>query len=161
MNKYWRKLESFFDMMIVPALLVLLVYVVVDVFFTDFKYAYETQFFYADLFVISVFLGDLSFKFKRATSWKGFLKREWLEILAITPFFWVFRLIEGIARVGELVQEIIHIATRGGRLARLFAAIGLVGTRSNRFTNFVRKITGSDRFEEASKFFQHPKEHDN
>ena len=159
MKEIWEHVENFFDKMIVPALIVLLIYVIVDVFFTDFKYSYENYFFYADMFIISIFVGDLSFKFKRAASWKGFLRREWLEIIAIIPFFWIFRLVESIARVGELVQEIIHIVTRGGRLARLLAALGLVGTRDNRFANFVRKITGSERFEEAAKFFSHPKEH--
>lgn len=62
--------------MIVPALLVLMAIIVADLFFTEIKYEYEHYFFYADLGVIPVFLGDLSFKFKRATTWKEFLKHE-------------------------------------------------------------------------------------
>lgn len=160
MTDIWKKIEAFFDTMIVPALLVILVIVVADVFFTDFKYQHETYFFYADLFVIGVFVGDLSFKFKRAASWKGFLRKEWLEIIAVFPFFWIFRLIESVARIGELVQEIIHLIARGGRFARLFAALGLVGTRENRFSAFLERLTGSEKFKDAAKFFRHPLEHD-
>lgn len=158
MEEFWKNLEKFFDRMIVPALLVLIVIVVADVFFTDYKYVYEQQFFYADLFVIFVFVGDLSFKFKHAKSTKKFFRHEWLEILAVIPFFWVFRLIESVARVGELVQEIVHLVTRGGRIARLFAALGLAGTRENRFKQFLNKIFRSDRFEKAASFFRHPDE---
>ncbi len=158
MKRFWRELESFFDKMIVPALFVLIVIVVADIFFTEVKYEYEQYFFYADLLVILIFVGDLSFKFKRASSWEGFLKREWLEILAVAPFFWIFRLVESAVRVGELVQEIVHLVTRGGRLARLFAVFGFFGSRHERFNSFVKKLTKSDRFEEASKFFKHPEE---
>ena len=158
MRPFSKKLEWFFDKMIVPALLVLLVIVIVDVFYTGLKYEYSTEFLAADLFVLFVFAGDLSFKFRRAASWQGFLRREWLEILAVIPFFWVFRLIESVARIGELVQEIIHLVARGSRLARLFAVFGLVGTRHNRFQDFLKRISKSDRFHEAAKFFQHPHE---
>ncbi len=154
----WSRVERFFDLMIVPALLVLVVIVVADIFFTDFKYTYETYFFYADVLVISIFVGDLSFKFKRAKNWKGFLRREWLEILAVIPFFWIFRLVDSVVRVGELLQEIVHLVARGGRLMRLFAALGLVTSRHERFSEFLRKVTGTDRFEDAAEFFKHPYE---
>jgi len=158
MNDFWRKVELFFDKLIAPALILLLFYVIVDVFFTEFKYRHEPYFLFLDLTIISVFVGDLSFKFKRAANWKGFLKDEWLEILAIVPFFWIFRFIESVVRVGELAQEIIHLFARGGRLVRLFAAFGLTGTRSKRFADFIERVTRSRRFEEASKFFRHPNE---
>ncbi len=150
--------EKFFDKMIVPALLVLVVIVVADIFFTDLKYEYETYFFYADVLVISIFVGDLSFKFRRASDWPGFLRREWLEILAVIPFFWIFRLVDSVVRIGELVQEIVHLVTRGGRFVRLFAALGLVGSRHERFSRFLERILKTARFRDASEFFKHPNE---
>jgi len=160
MNSFWKKVELFFDKLIVPALLVLLVIVIADIFFTEMKYQYEAQFLYAEVLVVAVFVGDLSFKFKRAASLKGFIREEWLEIIAIIPFFWVFRLVETVVRVGELVQEIIHIFARGTRLARFFAAFGLVGSRHEVFKKFLRKLTRSERFDRAAEFFKHPEEHD-
>jgi len=158
MRGFWKQVEQFFDRMIVPALLMILIIVVADIFFTDVKYSYEQYFFYADLFVIGTFVGDLSFKFKRAASWKGFLRNEWLEIIAIVPFFWIFRLVESIVRIGELVQEIIHIIARGGRLVRLAAAFKVTVDRHERFAEFIGKLFDRERFEEAVKFYKHPDE---
>ncbi len=158
MRRFWARLEWFFDKMIVPALLVLLVIVIADIFFTGFKYEYERYFLYADLVVLSIFVGDLSFKFRRAASWGGFLRREWLEIIAVMPFFWIFRLLEGAIRIGELAQEILHLIARGGRFARLFAAFSVVVPRHERFAKFLSKVTRTERFEEAVKFYRHPDE---
>ncbi len=154
----WSALERFFDKMILPALLVLVFIVIADVFFTDFKYEYEIYFLYADLAVLSIFVGDLSFKFKRAKSWEGFLRREWLEVIAVLPFFWIFRLLDSVIRLGELAQEILHLLARSGRFVRLFAAFGVVTSRHKRFSDFVEKITRTNRFEEATKFYKHPEE---
>jgi len=156
MKEFWKRIEILFDKLIVPALVVLLIIVVADIFFTEFKYKHEIYFLYADIAVITVFVGDLSFKFKRAKNWQGFLKKEWLEILAVIPFFWIFRLVESVVRVGELLQEIIHLVARGGRFVRLFAALGLTSSRHERFSEFLRKITGTDRFEDTAEFFKHP-----
>lgn len=158
MNSFWEKLELFFDRMIAPALIILLIIVIFDIFLTELKYAYENYFLYADILVISIFLGDLSFKFKHASNIKGFLSKEWLEILAIIPFFWIFRLVESIVRIGELLQEIIHLFARGGRLVRFFAVFSFTGSRHQRFERFMKKLTGSDRFKEAANFFKHPEE---
>lgn len=156
MKPILRKLEVFFDRMITPALLALVVIVVADIFFTDLKYEYEMYFLYLDIFVISIFVGDLSFKFKRAANWKGFLRREWLEILAIIPFFWIFRLIESIVRVGELLQEFIHLIARGGRLVRFLAVFNLTASRHERFKKLLDKLNKNKRFEEAAEFFKPP-----
>lgn len=159
MNIVFRKLESFFDRMIVPALLVLILIIVADIFFTEFKYSYERYFFYADLFVLGVFVGDLSFKLRAASTFEGFLKDEWLEIIAVVPFFWIFRLLESVVRIGEIIQEILHLVARGGRFARLFAAFNISASRDDRFAMFLRKITRTDWFDEAAKFYRHPKEY--
>lgn len=153
----FRELENFFDRMILPALMVLLVIVIADLFFTGYKYQYETYFLMADLAVLLVFIGDLSFKFRRAASWEGFLKEEWLEIIAVMPFFWIFRIIEGVVRLGELAQEVLHLIARSGRFVRLFAAFNIAtGARDQRFRNFLKRLTGSERFDDASRFYRHP-----
>lgn len=158
MNSVFKRVERFFDRMIVPALLLLVVIVVADLFFTEFKYEHEAYFFYMDLVVLGVFVGDLSFKFHEAKNWEGFLKNEWLEIIAVTPFFWIFRLVESVVRIGEIVQEVLHLFARGGRFARLFAAFSVTNSRNERFANFVKMITGSERFEKAADFYRHPRE---
>lgn len=160
MSGFWKKVEWFFDKMIVPALFLILAIVVADLFFTEFKYEYERYFLYADLLVIGTFLGDLSFKFRRAASWKGFLKREWMEIIAIMPFFWIFRLVESIVRIGELVQEILHLIARGGRFMRLAAVFNISVSRHERFADFLERIVDIERFEEAVYFYRHPHEDD-
>ena len=165
MGRLQKKLELFFDKMIVPALLMLLVIVVADLFFHDFKVEYKNYFNYGHYFIYFVFLGDLSFRFKKAKTFSEFLHKEWIEILAITPFFYVFRVIESIVRLGELGQELLHLLSRSSRFARLasrttrlFAGVETLKTRDERFRDFLNRIPLIHRLEKWAELFKHPDE---
>ncbi len=148
------------DFLVVPALLVVLVIVVVELFFTEIAHHYDVWINMADTAVIAVFAIDLSFKWRRATEWEGFVRKHWLEIIAITPFFYVFRVFElvWVASTAEIGQETAHLAegARSGRLTQFFRSAE--ATRSARFGRFIRFFSRAPRFAKAAEFFKHPGE---
>ncbi len=160
MHPYLEKIEHVADALVVPALLVVLVIVVLELFFTETAHHYDAWINFADLMVILVFAVDLSFKFHRASTWEGFLKGHWLEIIAITPLFYFFRIVEvlRIPSAAELGQEGAHLAegARSGRFTAMFRSSEMA--RSTRFGRFVRFFSRAPRFAKAAEFFKHPKE---
>ena len=161
MRPFFEKVEKTADALIVPALLVVAVILTLELFFTDLAHDYHSLINYADYMIIGIFATDLSFKLYRASTWKGFLKNHWLEIIAIMPFFMVFRFFEFLRflSTAELGQEAAHLAegTRSGRLTEFFRTSE--AARSSRFTRFIRPISRSPRLAEAADFFKHPDEH--
>lgn len=160
MHPVLEKIEKITDALVLPALLAVLVIVILELFFTETAHHYDTWINFADFVIILIFTVDLSFKFHRASTWEGFLKGHWLEILAITPLFYMFRFLEvfrvpGVAEVG---QETAHLAegARSGRFSTFFRSSEMA--RSTRFGRFIRFLSRSPRFAKAAEFFKHPDE---
>lgn len=151
----WDKLKNAADMLVGPALLVILVVILLEVFLPDFAHHYHTQILIADYAAISVFVVDLGFKFKRASEWKSFLRKYWLEIIAIMPGFILFRMLDTffvITRSAELSQDAIHLATRSERLAALAGGSEL--TRAARFERVMLGLARTPRLARAIDFYK-------
>ena len=152
-----EKIHDWTDRLVGPALLVILIVVLLEVFMPDLAHKYHTAILIADYSAISVFIVDLSFKFNRASTWEGFLKHYWLEIIAIMPGFIVFRILETffvITRSAELSQDAIHLATRSERLAAVFSSGEL--SRVARIERLTRGLTRTPRVGKAAKFYDEP-----
>ena len=152
-----EKIHDWTDRLVGPALLVILIVVLLEVFMPDLAHKYHTAILIADYSAISVFIVDLSFKFNRASTWEGFLKHYWLEIIAIMPGFIVFRILETffvITRSAELSQDAIHLATRSERLAAVFSSGEL--SRVARIERLTQGLTRTPRFAKAAKFYDEP-----
>ena len=152
-----EKIHNWTDRLVGPALLVILVVVLLEVFMPDLAHRYHTAILVADYAAITVFLVDLSFKFKRASTWKGFIKHYWLEIIAVMPGFILFRILDTlfvITRSAELGQDAIHLATRSERLAALFSSGEL--SRAARLERLTRGLARTPRFAKAAKFYDEP-----
>lgn len=161
MHPYLEKIEGITDALIVPALLAILGIVVLELFFTEVAHHYHGFIAILDNIIIAVFVIDLAFKLNHATTVEGFLKSHWLEVIAIMPFFLVFRLVEGIFIAADLLdlgQHTAHLAegARSGRLAEIFRSPEL--SRSTRFGRFLRAFSRSPRFAKAAEFYRHPNE---
>lgn len=161
MHPYLKKIEKITDSLIVPALLAIFVIVILELFFPDTAHHYHGIIALTDNIAISIFIIDVAFKFHRASTWEGFLKNHWLEVIAIMPFFLVFRLVEGIFIAVDIVdigQHTAHLAegARSSRFAEFFRT-GELG-RSTRFGRFLRAFSRSPRFAKAAEFFRHPNE---
>lgn len=160
MHPYLEDIEWTADKLIVPALFVVAVILAVELFLPELAHEYHSLINYADYAVILVFAVDLSFKLCEASTWEGFLRDYWLEIIAITPFFLVFRTIEFLRVLSgaDLSQDAAHLAEglRSGRLTEMFRTTEAM--RSTRFARFIRPISRSPRLARAAEFFRHPDE---
>lgn len=142
-------LEKVIDKLIFPALIILLVIVVLEFFYVDFVHEHHLYIEIIDGFVILIFLIDLIFKYFKVRNIPNFLKKYWLEIIAVIPFFWIFRAFEGFARIFGLVEEttkegqqILHI---GVEIAK--GEEGVVkASRASRFEKFLKPLSRTPRF---------------
>ncbi|MBI1970440.1 hypothetical protein HYS47_01710 [Candidatus Woesearchaeota archaeon] len=132
MRKFLHYLHLVVDKLIFPSLLVILLLVVLELFFPAVAAPYRNLIDAIDLAIIILFVIDLSFKYARATSVRGFLRQYWIEIIAVIPFFLLFRMVEGITRVlgaaGETTKETQQLVHLGSGLSKQ-AEHELIGTR--------------------------------
>jgi hypothetical protein len=106
MKRWLHEVEIIVDR-IIPYLVVLIILIVIaDIFFTNYVEPYHLLIESIDYFIISVFVIDLIFKFNRVRKFKIFLRKYWLDILAVFPFFLLFRAIEEIALILRLEKEV-------------------------------------------------------
>lgn len=189
MKKWLHKLEVIVDKSIPYLLLLLLVLILLEIFFKETAEHYALQIDIADYFIIFAFVIDLTFKYMRVKNIKKFIRHFWLDILAVFPFFLVFRVFEAIAglvstTISEGVasfQAILHEsieAERGGvklvekegaralrvveeEGAKIAARAERLGkvSRSSRFARFLRPILRFPRFLKAVPFYEKPTGH--
>ena len=121
-----------------------------------------------------MFIIDLIFKFNRVRQFKVFLRKYWLDIIAVFPFFLLFRVFEEVVSFFRISSElsrgqnIIHSGLEIERLAKeetllreleeggkLFQE-GEKLTRTEELTKIVRPITRTPRMLEAVTFYEKP-----
>ncbi len=124
MKPWLHKLEIFADKVIPYLVLILLILIGLDFFYHETILPYEEEILVLDYFIVLVFIVDLSFKYYRVKNAKTFLKKYWLDIIAVFPFFLIFRLVEEIiilTRISESLgesQKFIHTGVEIGRISR-------------------------------------------
>lgn len=124
MHPILKKLEHLTDRIIPFLLIVLAVILVAEFFFKAIAEVYRTEIIIADYIIIFFFTLDLIYKFNRVRKTKLFLKKYWLDILAVFPFFLIFRLIEEFLLFFRISQEIgegqkfFHIGLEAEKLAK-------------------------------------------
>ena len=96
MKKWMHKIEVIVDKLIPYMLVILLIIIVLDLGFHEIAEHYHSYILIADYLVIGIFVLDLTFKYIRIRKIPLFLKTCWLDIIAVFPFFLVFRAFEGI-----------------------------------------------------------------
>jgi len=155
MDLNWERVRDVTDMLVGPALVIILAVILLEIFLPDLAHNYHTEILVADYAAILVFVVDLGFKFQRATEWESFLRKYWLEIIAIMPGFIVFRVLDTffvITRSAELSQDAIHLATRSERLAALAGGSEL--TRVARFERVMLGLARTPRLARAIDFYK-------
>lgn len=178
MKKWMHKIEVLVDKIIPYMLVLLLAIIVIDLGFHEIAEHYHTYIFIADYLVIGVFVADLVFKWIRIRKIPLFLKKCWLDIIAVFPFFLVFRAVESIAGLFSktfsegfsIVQSILHegveiekegakilegVEKEGSKVAKEAGKFGKV-SRTNKFARFLRPIFRAPRFVKALPFFESP-----
>lgn len=114
MESWGKRVEIVVDKLI-PYVVVLLLAVIVLQFATpDWVHEHEIYIQVFDYFIMLVFGIDLVFKYRRVHHFSEFMRKYWLDVVAIFPFYLVFRIFEEsflIFRAGEQlsdIQPLIH-----------------------------------------------------
>lgn len=150
MRKKTSKLEVFVDSLIPLALFLIIIITVAEVFFLKIVQPYYYIIDAVDLLIVFIFVIDLGFKYRHAKSIPDFLKRYWIYIIAVFPFFLVFRLLERFYHISTLSSGTTIILGR-------YIATFLNETRIARFAEFFRFMGISTRLVRAFYFYEHPK----
>lgn len=148
MHIYLVKLHKITDYLIPYAIVVLAIDFIIHFFFPIIHSQYGIVFIILQILSLAVFAIDLGFKFHRASSWPNFLKTSWFDILALFPFFLVFRMFETLGLVGELSGAVSDVQ-------------GAVGTgsdieRRTHLERFIQPLLKSPRFFKILHFYNKP-----
>ena len=129
MHPFFKRLEHFTDR-IIPYLLFLLgIIITLEFGFKAKAELYYTYILAADWIIIFFFCLDLIFKYNRIRKFKPFIKRYWLDIIAVFPFFLLVRAVEEILllfRISEEVsagQKFLHVGVEVEKIAKEEAAL--------------------------------------
>ena len=118
MKKWLHKIEVFVDKIIPLLLLLLLIIIILELGFHDFvvEHHLEHPIEILDYFIILTFVVDLAFKYNRVRHVPRFIRMYWLDLLAVFPFFLIFRAFEGVLGIfgrtlgewGSQAQAVLH-----------------------------------------------------
>lgn len=169
MKDWLKKLEVFVDKFI-PYLLVLLIFIiVVELFFHDISEEYRYHINLLDGFIVLVFLLDLYFKYQKTKNIPKFVMKYWLEILAVFPFYLVFRFLEvtfGFLELSGLIKQGQNIFHSGLEVEKEVAVVGRevveaeklekIGIRSRAIARTFRTVSRTPRLIAAAQFYEEP-----
>lgn len=150
MKKWLHKIEIVVDKLIPFLLFILILIIISEISFHDFMVKYHQVVQVLDWFIVVVFVLDLIFKYLRIRNFPKFLRASWIEIIAVFPFFLVFRFFEGfIGLFGGIegvsqTQKIIHIGEGLEREVISAEEAARIG-RAERLSRFLRPMARSIR----------------
>jgi hypothetical protein len=141
-NSLYKKVERIVDLLIIPCVGVLSIIIIIEIGFPDYSEHHHTLISIIDYLIIGVFVCDLIFKYNQTKNWSKFLKLYWLDIIAVFPFFLMFKAFQGIStffEVGETGQKILHEGIEVTKITKLNEATRVA--RFSRFARFARPIS--------------------
>lgn len=168
MHKILEYIEHIVDKSI-PYLVILLLFVIIgDVFYHEYMEHYHLYVLIFDYFILVVFMADLIFKWFRIRHFTTFLKKCWIDIIAVFPFFIFFRLIEevvAIFAIGETIKEAQHILHTGVELEKeashIIQSVEKAGkvSRVRMAARLIRPLQRLPRLLKAFSFYEKPFNH--
>ena len=168
MKSWAKKLEIFVDAIIPFSLIVLAGIIIIELFYEDIAHHYELILSILDNIIVLLFIIDLVFKYIRIKPFKRFLRKSWLDILAVFPFMLIFRVVElfsdmllfsATLKEGqsilhqslEMEKEAAHIIKSAEHAKKL--------SRTSKFFRFLRPLARLPRFVKAVAYFEKPIKH--
>lgn len=161
-------LELLVDRLVPYVLLFVLIIFIGELIFPEFFEPYHKTIFYFDIFLVTGVMGlDLVYKYIHAKSHKNFLKKHWLDIIAVFPFFMIFRIFDEFLFLSHLAnieftvkesQALTH-ELRGFQEAQTLvreAEIGGELSRVARFKRWVGAFFRSPRIYAGASFYEKP-----
>ncbi|MGV8172570.1 MAG: hypothetical protein ACP5OA_07815 [Candidatus Woesearchaeota archaeon] len=151
-----HKLELFVDKVIPYSLVLLIIIIVLELGFHKFveEHGLLLTINILDYLIILIFILDLIFKYMRVRDIPKFLKLYWLEIIAVFPFFLIFRLAEltfGVSEVSGGIKTAQSLTHSTVELEKEVALLRegenvLKAERSVRLSRFLRPLLRIPRF---------------
>lgn len=127
-HKLYHKIELLVDRSIPYFVVLLLASIILEFFYRKEAEPYSQYIKIAYYITIGIFCVDLIFKYLKVRRVPEFLKHHWLDILAIFPFFLIFRIFEEVYLIASLpklftepptiLREAIILEKEGIRLMR-------------------------------------------
>ena len=165
MKVWMHKIELIVDRIIPYCLIPLLFLIVGEIFFSTQLSPYDFWLNFLDGIIVCIFVLDLIFKYIRARKIPKFLKSCWLDIIAVFPFFLVFRLFEEIGilfNFGERIleaqpifRETVEIEKEASQIIKESEKIAKV-SRTEAIARFFKPLARSQRFLKASLYYERP-----
>jgi hypothetical protein len=167
---WWKyvyyKTEKLIDILIPISLLILLIIIVTEIFFHHTAEEYHHAIIIIDYCIIGVFSADLFFKYMRVRNIKKFVRTNWLDIIAVFPFFLIFRFLEPFlfifsefqkeTKTAQLIfHESLEVSKSTSKIVREVEGVGKV-SRARYMVGAFRAIGRAPRFLKAAPFFEHP-----
>src|SRR3989338_4438128 len=143
MKKWGHFIEVFVDRAIPYVVLLLLFIIIGDFAFHNFMNQYRIYVNLADYIILGFFVIDLAFKFYRVRNVRLFLKKYWLEVIAVFPFILVFRLFEEIFILLSFTAPL----EEGQKIVHTVAEIGKIGEEQK----IIRELS---QLEEGTRVFR-------
>ncbi len=106
---FLEKIEHIVDRAVPYILALLSLLIILE--FTHVADEYHDVFIMIDYFIVAFFVIDLCFKWYHTRDVLKFIKLYWIDIIAVFPFYAVFRLYFSVTELfaaGESVQKILH-----------------------------------------------------
>jgi len=165
MNKTLHKIELFVDWIIPYLVIILLVLIVLEFGFSGYVAPYDSYFTLFDYVILVVFCIDLAFKYMKTRKIPLFLRKHWLDIIAVFPFFLIFRLFQEVyafASIPSLLTEpptLIHegiiLEKEGLRLVKAAEETEKV-SRTGILLRFLKPLQRSPRLVKIIPYFEKP-----
>lgn len=172
MKEWVHKVELAIDWLIPWCIFVLLGIIISEIFFYGFAERIHLIIVVLDYFVLSIFIFDLYFKYMRIRNIKNFVRECWLDILAVFPFFLLFRMVERFVVLAELsgdfkqFQLLFHegleleksgaeIVKEGGKIIQEAEKLGKV-SRVEQIIRIFKPIQRAPRLIKALPFYEQP-----
>jgi len=138
---------------LIPFSLILLLLIIIgEFFFTDLVEPYKTEVEILDTAIIIIFAADLYFKYMHVRNFGKFVRANWLEIIAIFPFYYFFRSVQetllfvtGMREMQGIMHETLGIGGYVGRVLSELENFARLG-RSETFLRLLRPAARAPRF---------------
>ena len=146
-------------------MIALLIVIILEFFFAEIAEAYHTAISIADYSIVGIFILDLIFKYLRIKKFKNFLKECWLDIIAVFPFFLIFRVFESFLILAELPKELrqaqlllhegLAVSEESSKIIKEAEQAGKI-SRVKTIIRMFRAVEDSPKLVKALAFYEQP-----
>lgn len=165
MKKWYKLIELLIDRIVPFAVIVLLAIIIIEFFFNNIADKYHTIIQITDYIILGIFIIDLIFKYLRIRKWDRFFKECWLDIIAVFPFFLIFRIFESFLIFTELPKEIrqfqlilhegVVLTEESSKIIREAEETGKI-SRVKAIVRMFRGLETSPKLVKALAFYEQP-----